>query len=141
MYAPGPSGRDIVAATARSLRRRTTGVVVTSDGVRFLQWRPARASGGPWRWIVDVERGDRHLGEVEVSLSDDAANALAARLQRELTQLELADALRAYVQDHVCALLDRGQDLPVRSLIIEIDRDHHNLLIPYLRRVRGRSRP
>jgi hypothetical protein len=116
-------------------------VAVTSDVVRFLQWRPARASGGPWRWIVDVERGDHHLGEVEASLSDDAADALASRLGRELTQLELVDALRTYVEDHVCALLDRGQDLAVRSLIIEIDRDHHDLLIPYLREARDRSRP
>jgi hypothetical protein len=116
-------------------------VVVTSDGARFLQWRPARASGGPWRWIVDVERGEHHLGEAEACLSADAAKVLATRLGRELTQPELADALRAYVEDHVCTLLDRGQDLPVRSLIIEIDRDHHELLIPYLRRVRGRSRP
>jgi hypothetical protein len=116
-------------------------VVVTSDGARFLQWRPARASGGPWRWIVDVERGEHHLGEAEACLSADAAKVLATRLGRELTQPELADALRAYVEDHVCALLDRGQDLAVRSLMIEIGRDHHELLIPYLRRVRGRSRP
>jgi hypothetical protein len=117
------------------------GAVVANDEVRFLQWRPARASGGAWRRIVDVERGEQHLGEVEACLSADAANALAPQLGREVTQLELVDAMRAYVEDHVCALLDRGQDLSVRSLIIEIDRDHRELLIPYLRAARDRSRP
>lgn len=88
---------------------------MTSDGARFLQWRPVRASGGPWRWIVDVELGAQHLGEVEACLRADAANALATRLGRELTQLELMDAPRAYVEDHVYTLLDRGQDLPVAA--------------------------
>jgi hypothetical protein len=119
----------------------TTGVVVASNEVRFLQWRPARASGGAWRQIVDVERGEQHLGEVEACLSADAANALAAHLDRELSQPELVDALRAYVEGHVCALLERGQDLSVRSLIIEIDRDHRELLLPYLRDARDPSRP
>lgn len=114
---------------------------MAGEEVRFLQWRPARASSGPWRRIVDVERGEQHLGEVEACLSAEAAEALATQLGRELTQVELTDALRAYVEDHVCAVLDRGEDLSVRSLIIEIDRDHGQVLIPYLRGVPGRSRP
>jgi hypothetical protein len=116
-----------------------TGVVVAGDAVRFLQWRAPRASGGPLRRIVDVERGEQHLGEVEACLSEDAADALATRLGRELTQLELVDALRAYVEDHVCTLLDRGRDPAVHSLIIDIDRDHHELLAPYLRAAHDRS--
>ena len=73
-------------------------------------------------------------------MSTDAANALTTRSGRELTQLQLMAALRAYVEDHVCALLDRGQHLSIRSLTIEIDRDHHELLIPYLQEAHDRSR-
>jgi hypothetical protein len=107
--------------------------VTTINGqVRFVQWRLARPQGSPWRRVADVERGEEHLGEIEACLSSKAAAALADDLGRDLDDEELAAALMAYAEARVRALLDQGEDLSDHSLIIEVDRDHRDLLRPYL---------
>jgi hypothetical protein len=108
-------------------------IVTTINGqVRFVQWRLARPQGSPWRRVADVERGEEHLGEIEACLSSKAAAALADDLGRDLDDEELAAALMAYAEARVRALLDQGEDLSDHSLIIEVDRDHRDLLRPYL---------
>jgi hypothetical protein len=107
-------------------------VTMTSEEIRFVQWRLARPQGSPWRRVADVERGDEHLGEIEACLSSKAAAGLATDLGRDLADEELADALMAYAEVHVRDLLDQGEDLSDHSLIIEVDSDDRDVLRPYL---------
>ena len=106
---------------------------MASGEVRFVRWHPSRAGSGPWRRSVDLELGDRHLGEVEARLGTDVACVLSSELGRELSEDELLYALMAYVEAHARALLDRGEDLSGHHLIIQVDREHRDVLVPYLR--------
>ncbi len=105
---------------------------MTSDEVRFERWRLARAGGSPWRRVADVERGTLHLGEIEACASTRAVEELAEHLGRDLTEQEVAEALMAYAEDHVRALIDQGEDLSDHSLIIEVDSADREALLPYL---------
>jgi hypothetical protein len=105
---------------------------MASDEIRFVRWHPSRPGSGPWRRSVDLELGDRHLGEVEAHLGTDVACVLSSELGRELSEDELLYALMAYVEAHARALLDRGEDLSGYRLIVEVDREHRDLLVPYL---------
>jgi hypothetical protein len=105
---------------------------MASDEIRFIRWHPSRPGSGPWRRSVDLELGDRHLGEVEARLGTDVASALSSELGRELPGSELLAALMAYTEAHIRELIDRGEDLSGYRLIIEVDREHRDLLVPYL---------
>ena len=106
--------------------------VVAGDEVRFERWRLARPQGSPWRRVADVERGDQHLGEIEACLSFKAAAKLASDLGRDLADEEFTDALMAYAEAHVRALIEQGEDLSDHSLIIEVDSEDRDVLRPYL---------
>ena len=105
---------------------------MTSEEVRFANWRLARPEGSPWRRVADVERGDEHVGEIEVCMSSKAAAGLASDLDRDLADEELAGALMAYAEAQVRALLDKGEDLSDHSLIIEVDSVDRGVLRPHL---------
>jgi len=106
--------------------------VMANNEVRFERWRLARSQGSPWRRVADVERGETHLGEIEACLSFKAAAKLASDLGRDLSDEELADALMAYAEDDVRALVEQGEDLSDHSLIIEVDSEDRDVLRPYL---------
>ena len=107
-------------------------MTTTSEAVRFANWRLARPEGSPWRRVVDVERGDEHLGEIEVCMSSKAAAGLATDVDRDLADEEIAGALMAYAETHVRALLEKGEDLSDHSLIIEVDSVDRDVLRPHL---------
>jgi hypothetical protein len=123
---------DVVRLTVRNGRRKGAIVTMTSEEVRFVQWRLARPQGSPWRRVADVERGDQHLGEIEACLSVKAAARLASELGRDFTDEELAHALMAYAEAYVRALLDQGEDLSDHSLIVEVDSEDRDVLRAYL---------
>jgi hypothetical protein len=81
---------------------------------------------------VDVERDGQHLGEAEACLTSATAAALAADLGREMADDEIAQALMRYAEDHLRELVEQGEDLRDHSLIIEVDSDGRQVLLPYL---------
>jgi hypothetical protein len=105
---------------------------MASDEIRFVQWRLARPEGSPWRRVADVERGTRHVGEIEACLSSKAAARLAGEMGREFSDEELAGALMAYAEADVRRRIEQGEDLSDHSLIIEVDTEDRDVLRPYL---------
>lgn len=104
------------------------------EDLEFTGWRLAREDGSPWRRVVDVERGDEHLGEAEVCLTSAAAAGLAEDLGRQPATEEIADALMAYAEDRLRSLVAEGEDLRDHGLILEIDSADRAVLLPYLQR-------
>lgn len=107
-------------------------LVLSGSGATTELRRPCRPPTLARDGVLFRTIGDEHLGEIEACLSAKAAAALASDLGRDLADEQLAEALMAYAETYVRALLDQGEDLSDHSLIIEVDSEDRNVLRPYL---------